>query len=68
MIVNFAITAVLLLCVGQMVVMANDFNGIKYKLEKVNNVQVELSLMRSKCIPLQSEPISYLYPFPACRH
>lgn len=56
MIVN-AITVVLLLCVGQMVVMANDFNGIKYKLEKVNNVQVELSFMRSKCILFQSEPI-----------
>lgn len=50
MTVNFAIGAVLLLCVGQMVVMANDFNGIKYKLDKVNSLQqVELSLMRSKC-------------------
>lgn len=68
MIVNFATTVVLLLCVGQMVVMANDFNGIKYKLEKVNNTQVELSFMRSKCTSFSRSLYELFTHFAPCRY
>jgi len=46
MIWNFAISVLLVLCIGH-TVLANDSNGIKYNLERINNSQVQLSVMRN---------------------